>query len=132
MKLKQYFSEVFEQPIEQTPQQPQAGRYNQMDKKTFLESCKAFSQHGASIYRAKDLKERVEQIRNLVETAEQLTLQETENWMDTATVNRHMKQLKESYKMFEKTSGEIMGLQQRLESCYEDIGKVLSTYYTIR
>jgi hypothetical protein len=34
-------------------------------------------------------------------------------------------------KVFEKTAGEINGLQQRLESAYEDMGTVLNRYYKI-
>jgi hypothetical protein len=33
--------------------------------------------------------------------------------------------------VFEKTAGEINGLQQRLESAYEDMGTVLNRYYKI-
>ena len=60
-----------------------------------------------------------------------MTLQETENWFDDVTVNRHMKSLKESYKIFEKTTNEIMSSQQRLESAYEDIAEVLGKYYEV-
>ena len=42
-----------------------------------------------------------------------------------------MKQLKEAYKVFEKTSTEMDGLQQRLESAYEDMGTVLNKYYKV-
>ncbi len=130
MKLKQYFSEAFNTNEGSDLQLP-GQQFNKMDKRAFLESCKAFSQHSGSIYRAKDLKERVAQIRNLIETAEHMTIQETDQWMDQATVNRDLKQLKESYKIFEKTAGEIMGLQQRLESCYEEIGSKLGKYYDV-
>lgn len=102
-----------------------------LDKKSFLEACKQFSAHGASIYRAKDLKERVIQIKELIEQAEQLTLMETEEWFDKVTTSRHMKNLKESYKIFEKTATEVTTLQQRLEAAYEDIGQSLSKYYDV-
>lgn len=105
--------------------------FNKNDKRAFLEACKQFSKHGVSIYRAKDLKERCNEVKNLVEIAEQLTLQETENWFDDVTVNRHMKTLKESYKIFEKTTNEIMSSQQRLEAAYEDIAEVLGKYYEV-
>ena len=42
-----------------------------------------------------------------------------------------MKQLKESFKVFEKTAGEVHTLQQRLESAYEDMGGTLNKYYKI-
>jgi len=106
-------------------------KYNTLDKQAFLDRCKQFSAHGSSIYRAKDLKERISEIKDLIETAEKLTLQETENWFDGPTVQRHIKQMKESYKVFEKTGGELISLQQRLESSYEDIAEILGKYYDI-
>jgi hypothetical protein len=42
-----------------------------------------------------------------------------------------MKQMNEAMKVFEKTAGEMNGLQQRLESAYEDMGTVLNRYYKI-
>jgi hypothetical protein len=42
-----------------------------------------------------------------------------------------MKQMNEAMKVFEKTSGEMSGLQQRLESAYEDMGGTLNKYYKI-
>ncbi len=42
-----------------------------------------------------------------------------------------MKQLKEAFKVFEKTAGEVHTLQQRLESAYEDMGGTLNKYYKI-
>ena len=42
-----------------------------------------------------------------------------------------MKQLREAYKVFEKTAGEVHTLQQRLESAYEDMGGTLNKYYKI-
>ena len=42
-----------------------------------------------------------------------------------------MKQMNEAMKVFEKTAGEMNGLQQRLESAYEDMGGVLNRYYKI-
>lgn len=128
MKLKQYLG-LTEGTDFGAPEQI---KYTPQDKRAFLEACKQFGSHGASIYRAQDLKERVDQIRSLIETAEKMTLQETsEMGFDAITVNRHMKQLKESYKIFEKTSSEIMGAQQRLEAAYEDIGSILGKYYEV-
>ena len=39
--------------------------------------------------------------------------------------------MNEAMKVFEKTAGEMNGLQQRLESAYEDMGGVLNRYYKI-
>ena len=100
-------------------------------KHAFLEHIKSFNVFGEAIYRSQNIIEALNEIKNIVETAHQLTLQETGDWFDKVTVNRHMKQLKESYKTFEKTANEMYTLQQRLESCYEDMGNTLNKYYNI-
>ena len=64
----------------------------------------------------------------MVEMAQQVTLSEGD-WFDGITVNRHMKGLNESYKVFEKTAQEISRLQERLSASYEDIGQGLSKYF---
>ena len=101
------------------------------EKRAFMEAVANYHSIGESIYRAGKLKETAVNMASIVEAAEQLTLQESEHWFDNVTVSRHMKQLKEAYKVFEKTSTEMDGLQQRLESAYEDMGTVLNKYYKV-
>lgn len=101
------------------------------DKKAFVEAVSKFNDFNKSIYRENDLKEVTDAIKELCGRAKDVTLGESENWFDNITVNRHMKHLNDSVKLFEKTAKEISILQQRLESSYEDIGSTLSKYYTI-
>jgi len=101
------------------------------EKRAFMEAVANYHSIGESIYRAGKLKETAANMANIVEAAEQLTLQESEHWFDNVTVSRHMKQLKEAYKVFEKTATEMNGLQQRLESAYDDMGSVLNRYYKV-
>ena len=86
---------------------------------------------GDNIYRNSSLREITEELGHIVKVAESLTIQESEHWFDNVTTSRHMKQLREAYKVFEKTAGEVHTLQQRLESAYEDMGGVLNKYYRI-
>jgi hypothetical protein len=101
------------------------------DKKAFLEAVANYHRLGEMIYRANTLKEVASTLGGIVEMAENMTLQESEHWFDNVTVSRHMKQLQEAYKVFEKTAGEMSGMQQRLEAAYEDIGTVLNKYYKV-
>ena len=101
------------------------------DKKAFLEAVANYHRLGEMIYRANTLKEVASTLGGIVEMAENVTLQESEHWFDNVTVSRHMKQLQEAYKVFEKTAGEMSGMQQRLEAAYEDIGTVLNKYYKV-
>jgi hypothetical protein len=100
-------------------------------KKAFMEAVSNYHTYGESIYRNESLREITEKIHEVVKIAENLTLQESEHWFDNMTVSRHMKQLGEAYKVFEKTSKEVTALQQRMESAYEDIGSVLNKYYKV-
>ena len=90
-----------------------------------------FHSFGESIYRNSSLREITGKLKEVIDTAEHLTLSESEHWFDNVTVGRHVKQLKEAFKVFEKTAKEVTGLQQRLESAYEDIGGVLNKYYKV-
>jgi hypothetical protein len=100
-------------------------------KKAFLEAVYKFAEHAPGIYRQHSLKETADALNHMIEAANHLTLSETEDWFDKVTVSRHMKQLGEAQKIFDKTAAEMSTLQQRLESAYEDIGGVLGKYYDI-
>ena len=101
------------------------------DKKSFLNAVANFHQIGEMIHSNGQLKEITETLSNIVQQAEALTIQESEHWFDNVTVSRHMKQMNEAYKVFEKTANEMNSLQQRLESAYDDMGMVLNRYYNV-
>ena len=100
-------------------------------KKSFLEAVSNFHKLGEMVYSNARLQEVTTTLKSVVEQAEKMTIAETEHWFDNVTTSRHMKQLKEAYKVFEKTAGEVHTLQQRLESAYEDMGGTLNKYYKI-
>lgn len=101
------------------------------DKKAFLEAVRSYKQFSEHVYRSGDLKEIANKVQNIVNIAETMTLNETDDWFDGITASRHMKSLKEYSKNFVKEAKEIAVRQQRLEALYEDMGKILSTYYEI-
>lgn len=101
-------------------------------KRAFMEAVGNFHEYGKAIYReGVTLKELSEEIADIVNIAENLTIQESEHWFDNVTVSRHMKQLKEAQKTFEKTAMEMNEMQQRLEAAYDDMGAVLNRYYKV-
>jgi len=99
------------------------------ERKSFLETVSNYQDLGKHVYRENTLVELSKTLGGIVEQAEKLTLDESEHWFDNVTVSRHMKQMNEAYKVFEKTAKEMSGLQQRLESAYEDMGSILNRYY---
>lgn len=100
------------------------------EKRAFMEAVKNFSAMGESVYGKGNLQELTERVRDIVDKAQNIALQD-EGWFDKLTVNRHMKGLNESYKVFESTAKEMSQLQQRLSAAYEDIAEGLRKYYDV-
>ena len=73
------------------------------EKRAFVEAVASYRKIGEAIYHNGNLMEAYENIKNIVETAEKLTLKETGDWFDKVTVNRHMKSMNESFKIFSST-----------------------------
>ena len=97
-------------------------------KKAFMEAIRGFSQLGEGVYGKTNLKELCEKVKYMVETANQVTLSEGD-WFDGMTVNRNMKEIANSYKVFEKTAQEMSVLRERFEAAFEDIGRGLNRYF---
>lgn len=121
MKLKNILDESF----------GQSKKTSLDEKATFLEEIKRFNEYGSVVYRTEDLRKVAEAITALTQKAEQITLQETEDWFDEVTVKKNMRGLKQNVKEFNKSVAEISKLQQRLESIYEEIGHTLGRYYEL-
>jgi len=100
-------------------------------KAVFLEAVAKFNEFGKHIYRESNLSDVVESINKLTSSAGNYIVSETEDWFDNITVKRDVKEINNSAKLFEKTALEIQGLQQRLESLYEDLGNKLGRYYEL-
>lgn len=101
------------------------------EKAAFLQEIKRFNEYGSVIYRTEDLTRTGQAISELVNKAEAITLQETQDWFDEITVKRNLKTLREGNKQFGQTIKEIVKLQQRLESLYEEMGHNLGRYYEL-
>ena len=100
-------------------------------KRAVIEAVANFNAFGESIYSKSDLKEVVKSITELCENATKLALQEQDDWFDSVTVKRDMKEISNILKEFVKASTESLSSQQRLESLYEDLGHKLGRYYEI-
>lgn len=105
--------------------------YSKEERNAFLESLKQYASFKNEVYRSKKLKEISQQLGQIIESCEGFTLKETDGWFDGISVNRDLKELKNDYKIFEKTAQEITILQQRLESVYENMGSKLGKYYEL-
>jgi hypothetical protein len=60
------------------------------EKQQFIEAVKNFSAMGDSVYGKGNLQELTERVRDIVDKAQNIALQD-EGWFDKMTINRHMK-----------------------------------------
>ena len=63
--------------------------------------------------------------------AQNHVLSETNDWFDSVSVKRNMKELKGLTGQFKKTAVEANSVNQRLSALYEDMGNILNRYYEI-
>ncbi len=101
------------------------------EKRKFVTDLKNFSAMGESVYGKGNLQELCERVKNIVEKAQAIALEEGD-WFNEVAHKRHFKRLEEDYKMFEETAKEISQLQERLSMAYENIGSALNRYYDVQ
>ena len=117
MKLKKIIENVFEE--------------NELNEEEFLSDVANYNQFGKSIYRNDSIYEVAKTLSEIARQANIHAVKETEDSFDKITVSRNMKELKSYSDQFHKVAKEAHGLQQRMESLYEDMGRVLNRYYNI-
>lgn len=100
-------------------------------KKTFLEAVAKYNEYGKAIYRESNLSDIIETIEKLTSGASKFIVDESEDWFDAVTIKRDSKAIDNSANDFVKTAKEMVGMQHRLESLYEDLGNKLGRYYEI-
>lgn len=101
-------------------------------KKQYVEAISNYKNYENLIYRSNKLPQAVAEIKSMVEFASKNMIEESGDWFDGISTSRNSKQLKESFKEFEKLSEKITKLQRNLESIYENIGRHLSRFYEIK
>ena len=133
MKLRKYLleSEMKLSKEERKSVLESIRNFGQFRKEIFRESGIVNEKTGRPVPFSQRLKEITEQIGQIIEAAEGLTLKETEGWFDQISVNRDLKEIKTDYKICEKTCMEMAQMQQRLESIYENMDVKLKKYYEI-
>ena len=104
----------------------------EIDEQAFLESVSNYSSYGKEIYREHDIIETAKKLSEIARVAGIHAVRETEEAFDKITVKRNMKELQSYSDQFSKVALEAKGLQQRVESLFEDMGRVLSRYYEIK
>jgi len=100
-------------------------------KRHFLEIISTYKTFESQMRRNSDIIEVAETLGGVIEAAKHLTLNEADDWFDKVTIKRNMKELERLDQSFDKVATEARALDERLHALYEDMGHILSRYYTI-
>ena len=101
------------------------------EKMAFREALKTFSQMGESVYGTGKLQEVVENLTKVVETANRLVTEESDDIVDNVNSSRHFKVINEALKQFSKSANEVMIHERRLAAAFEDIAQGIQKYYEV-
>lgn len=102
------------------------------DKADILSRIAEYNKYSKAIYNENDLIQIANELSEMAEKAEMLTISETEDQFDKITVTRNMKELKNLSGQFAKAATEAQSFKQRLTGLYEDMGVILNRYFDIQ
>ena len=102
-----------------------------VDKFQVIEAIKSYQTVGKQLYSNGGILEAAKQLAQMAEAAQNHVLSETDDWFDSVSVKRNMKELKGLTSHFKKTAVEANSVNQRLSALYEDMGNILNRYYDI-
>jgi len=103
----------------------------QEEKRMFAESLRSYSQLGEVMYGRKNLKESVDRITNMVETAKRMISEKGGDVVDKVSESRHMKYVESALTELQKSANEVMIQERRMAAAYEDIAEGLQKYYEV-
>jgi len=101
------------------------------EKMAFREALKTFSQMGESVYGTGKLKEVVENLSKVVETANRLVTEEAEDLVDGVSASRQFKGINAALNEFKKSANEVMIHERRMAAAFEDIAGGIQKYYDV-
>jgi len=100
-------------------------------KKSFLEIVSTYNKYQEMMDRKSDITKIAETLSAITDAAQQLAVNESDDWFDKHTVKRNMSELNKLGGQFSKIAKESSVLDQRMTGLYEDMGHILSRYYKI-
>jgi len=102
-----------------------------VDKFKVTEAIRNYAKVGRALYQSGGILEAAKQLSEMATAAQNHVLGETNDWFDSVSVKRNMKELKGLTGQFKKTAVEANAVNQRLSALYEDMGNILNRYYEI-
>ena len=120
IKLKDF---IYEFALEQ--EKPKVNKYE------VTEAIKNYARVGEQLRVNNNIMEAAKQLAKMAEDAQHHVLGENDDWFDSVSIKRNMKELKGLTGQFKKTAVEANAVNQRLSALYEDMGNILNRYYEI-
>ena len=106
-------------------EKPQVNRYE------VTEAIRNYARIGEQLRVNNNIMEAAKQLARMAEDAQHHVLGENDDWFDSVSIKRNMKELKGLTGQFKKTAVEANATNQRLSALYEDMGNILKRYYEI-
>ena len=101
------------------------------EKLAFREALKTFSQMGESVYGTGKLQEVVDNLSKVVETANRLVTEESDDLVDGVSASRQFKNINGALNEFKKSANEIIIHERRMSAAFEDIAQGIQKYYDV-
>jgi len=103
----------------------------EVNKFEVTEAIKNYARIGKQLQVNGGIMEAAKQLAKMAEDAQHHVLGENDDWFDSVSIKRNMKELKGLTGQFKKTAVEANATNQRLSALYEDMGNILNRYYDI-
>ena len=110
---------------------PVKEREQGVNKFEVIEAVKNYQMIGGQLFKDNGIIEVAKQLVGIAESAQNHVLSETDDWFDSVSVKRNMKELKGLTGQFKKAALEANAVNERLNALYEDMGHILNRYYDI-
>ena len=102
-----------------------------VNKYEVTEAIRNYARIGEQLRVNNNIIETAKQLARMAEDAQNHVLGENDDWFDSVSIKRNMKELKGLTGQFKKTAVEANATNQRLSALYEDMGNILNRYYDI-
>ena len=104
---------------------------SQVNRYEVTEAIRNYARIGEQLRVNNNIMEAAKQLARMAEDAQHHILCENDDWFDSVSIKRNMKELKGLTGQFKKTAVEANATNQRLSALYEDMGNILNRYYEI-
>lgn len=97
----------------------------------FYDIIGKYNEYGQVLHRDHSMSELAQQLSDIAEAAEMHLTSEANDWYDSHTISRNIKEMQGYAKEFGKLAHEADEYNTRMKALYDDMGRVLERYFEI-